>query len=84
MEFIFQKCLKDWQGKLDEFLRFNERGVLADAGAVSREEAEAKGVREYERFSERRRAALEAEGEDDVMRELEAAAKRVPKEKRRE
>ncbi|MDP1830882.1 MAG: RhuM family protein [Geothrix sp.] len=31
--------LKDWAEKLDAFLTFNERGVLHDAGRVSKEQA---------------------------------------------
>jgi hypothetical protein len=34
-----QIFLKDWQARLDDFLRFNDRAVLPDAGRVSREEA---------------------------------------------
>jgi hypothetical protein len=35
-----QVFLHEWQVKLDEFLRFNERAVLPDAGRVSREDAD--------------------------------------------
>ena len=74
-----QVFLNDWTTKLDEFLRFNERQVLPDAGSVSRESADEKAQQEYERFSERRRSAIEAEAEQDLMRELEDTAKRLPK-----
>lgn len=73
-----QIFLSDWRAKLDEFLRFNERGVLPDAGRVSREEAEAVACAEYELFAERRRALAEAEGEKS-LRELEEKAKKLPK-----
>jgi hypothetical protein len=73
-----QIFLKDWQTKLDEFLRFNERAVLADAGTVSREVAELKAKAEYDSFAANRRAQKEAEGEQD-LRELESVAKRLPK-----
>jgi len=36
-----QVFLKDWETKLDEFLRFNERAVLADKGRVSKKAADA-------------------------------------------
>lgn len=55
--------LKDWQDKLDNFLSFNEREVLPDAGRVSREQAEAHAVAQYEHFAAQRRSWLEAEGE---------------------
>jgi len=74
-----QIFLKDWQTKLDEFLRFNERAVLADAGRISRDDADRKAAAEYEAFAARRRAQLEAEGEAQIVRELEDAAKRLPK-----
>lgn len=74
-----QVFLNDWQGKLDEFLRFNERRVLPDAGLVSRETADEKAEREYELFAERRRAAIEAQAEHDLMRQLEETAKALPK-----
>jgi hypothetical protein len=77
-----QVFLKDWQTKLDEFLQFNERGVLPDAGKVSREEADEKAVGQYERFSERRRDEIEAQAERDAMKQLEDLAKKLPKRKK--
>jgi hypothetical protein len=73
-----QVFLRDWQTRLDDFLRFNERAVLPHAGKVSREEADRKAAEEYEHFAARRRAALEAAGETDALRQLEAAAKAIP------
>jgi len=61
-----QVFLKDWQQKLDDFLRFNERAVLPDAGSVSRDDAERKVLQEFELFSERRRSLAEAEGEKEL------------------
>jgi hypothetical protein len=76
-----QVFLKDWKTRLDEFLRFNERDVLADAGRVSREAADEKAAREYERFAARRRSLLEEEAEADTMKQLEEAVKKLPKPK---
>ena len=73
-----QVFLRDWQAKLDEFLRFNERAVLSDAGVVSRAAADRKAEEEYELFAARRRELLEGEGEDAAMRALESAAKQLP------
>ena len=74
-----QVFLADWKTRLDDFLRFNERAVLPHAGRVTREDADRKAVAEYERFAADRRAALETEGEEAALRQLEAAAKALPK-----
>ena len=73
-----QVFLSEWPVKLDEFLRFHERGVLPGAGAVSRETADEHAHREFDRFSERRRLAIEDQAEQAAMRELEDAAKLLP------
>lgn len=73
-----QIFLKDWQTKLDEFLRFNEREVLPNAGRISREQADGLAEGEYERFAARRREQLEAAAESDVMRELEGLVRKLP------
>lgn len=78
-----QVFFNDWQTKLDEFLRFNEREVLPHAGKVSREAADKQALQAFEQFSQRRRAALEAQGEEDALRSLEQTAKRLPKRKRK-
>ncbi len=72
-----QVFLRDWRTKLDEFLRFNEREVLAGAGKVSHQEAVEGAEAEYERFGARRRELLEAQGERDGVAALEAAARRL-------
>lgn len=74
-----QVFLADWQAKLDDFLRFNERRVLPHAGSVSRETADETAEREFEQFSAHRRAAHEDQAEQDAIRELEDTAKRLPK-----
>lgn len=73
-----QVFLRDWESKLDEFLQFHERGVLPDAGSVTREKADEKVAREYEEFSNRRRLAIETQAEDDQIRELEDLARELP------
>lgn len=74
-----QIFLRDWETRLDDFLHFNDRRVLPDAGSVTREEADARAATEYEDFAAARRAHLEAEGEGEAMRQLEKAAKQLPK-----
>ncbi len=77
-----QVFLADWKTKLDDFLRFNERRILPDAGKISREAANRRAEQEYERFAARRRAAIEAQAEEATIRSLEEAAKRLPKKTR--
>lgn len=77
-----QVFLEDWERKLDEFLRFNDREVLAGAGTVSGAEATALADAEYARFAERRRALAEAEGARASVAALEAAARRLPRPRR--
>ncbi len=72
-----QVFLSDWRAKLDDFLRFNERDVLGGAGRVRHQEAVEKAEAEYRRFTARRRALLEAQGERDSVAELEAAARQL-------
>jgi hypothetical protein len=76
-----QVFLRDWQQRIDDFLRFNDREVLPNAGSLSREDADRKAGEEYERFAGRRRALAEAEGEQ-AIRELEQTAKQLPKKKK--
>lgn len=75
--------LKDWAEKLDAFLKFNERDVLEGAGKMSKKQADVHAEAQYEAFAARRRALLEAEGEEFGMRALEDAAKALPKPKRK-
>ena len=70
-----QVFMADWKAKLDEFLRFNDRQVLPDAGKRTRKEAEAIAHEEFDKFADRRRADKEAAGAIETIRELESAAK---------
>jgi hypothetical protein len=78
-----QVFLKDWDTKLNEFLRFNERAVLVDKGKVTKVDADSRAETEYEEFAARRRALLEAEAERDRQKELEEAAKKLPENPKR-
>lgn len=77
-----QVFLRDWETRLDDFLRFNERAVLPNAGAMSREEADRRAHDEYAHFEERRRLEAERAGEAQAMKMLEQAARDVEKVKR--
>jgi len=70
-----QIFLRDWQTRLDDFLRFNERPILPNAGGVTREEANRRAHEEYTRFEQRRRVEAENAGERDALRRLEEAAR---------
>jgi len=77
-----QVKMSDWRVKLDEFLRFNERGVLSHAGSVSREVADRQAHKQYSQFEQRRRAEIEAKAEAEIIadaRELEDKAKELTK-----
>ncbi len=74
--------MKDWERKLDDFLRFNERQVLPDAGKVSKQSAEDRARDEYEKFAVRRRQHKEAIGEAETIKQLENAAKLLPEKKK--
>jgi len=74
-----QIFLRDWEHKLDDFLRFNERAVLTDGGSVSRLEADQRAAAAYDEFEARRRTDLETAAERDSMAELERAARSLPK-----
>jgi len=78
-----QIFLRNWQTRLNDFLRLNERAILPDAGKVSREQADAIAEQEYDRFAARRRARLEDEGEADTLKLLEDDVKKLPKPKKR-
>lgn len=74
-----QVFLSNWQEKLDQFLQFNERNVLPDAGRVSKKAADEKAARAYEKFAARRREALEDQGAEETVRQLESLARHPPK-----
>ena len=69
-----QVFLRDWQTRLDEFLRFNDREVLPDAGRVSRKAADEQAAAAYEEFAQRRREQSERDG----LRELEDTVRQLP------
>jgi hypothetical protein len=77
-----QIFLENWQTRLDDFLRLNERAILPDARRVSREQADAVAQREYESFEARRRGRLEDEVELDTLKQLEDQIKKLPKAKK--
>jgi hypothetical protein len=79
-----QVFMKDWEEKLDEFLRFNDRRILPDAGKVNKGSAAGHAKTEYDKFEIRRREFKESIAEVDYVKQLEEAAKQLPAPKRRE
>ena len=74
-----QVFLKDWEAKLNDFLRFNERAVLGDKGKVTKAAADAHAQAEYEEFAVRRRAMLEAEAEREQRLSVEDVLRKLPR-----
>ncbi|MDP3563154.1 MAG: virulence RhuM family protein [Methanoregula sp.] len=68
----------EWKEKLDNFLKFNEREILEDAGKVSMEVAQHLALEEYEKFS-RRRLTEEIVASDS---EFETISKKIEQKKR--
>lgn len=74
-----QIFLRDWEQRLDDFLRFNERPVLEDAGSVSRADADKRALSAYDAFDVRRRVEVEESREREALEDLERVAKELPK-----
>ncbi len=72
-----QVFMKDWKTKLDEFLMFNDRSVLGNAGNVSKDDAEVHAKKEYDHFAARRREYKEQIGITDSIKMLEEAARQI-------
>ena len=60
-----QVFMKDWESKLDDFIRFNDRRVLPDAGKVKKRDADQHAEAEFNKYSEDRRQEQESESEQD-------------------
>ncbi len=72
-----QVLLRDWESKLSDFLAFNDRRVLLDAGRISKEDADIRAGAEYEEFAARRPSFLEAAAENSAFRSLEEQTKQI-------
>lgn len=67
-----QMTMNEWAGKLDEFLKFNERQVLSGAGKVSHDRARKIAHQEYETFDANRKEAEKAEADAEYIEDLRA------------
>ncbi|MDA3806782.1 MAG: virulence RhuM family protein [Thiomicrorhabdus sp.] len=61
-----QVFLNDWETKLNQFLEFNDRDVLDNAGRISKQQADDKAKEQYTIYSEQRRLQQEAKGEESL------------------
>ena len=61
-----QVFLNDWETKLNQFLEFNDRDVLDNAGQISKQQADNKAKEQYTIYSEQRRLQREAKGEESL------------------
>lgn len=77
-----QVFMKDWESRLDDFLRFNDRQVLPNAGTLTKQSADEFAASEYAEYSSSRRLAKELAAEKDYIKQLEAAAKDLPEKKK--
>ncbi|MFH1744206.1 MAG: RhuM family protein, partial [bacterium] len=80
--------MKDWIGKLDDFLRVSEREILTHAGKVSHEAAVEKSRIEYEKYRQQRLEApspVESHFAEAVkeLKKLEKSRPRFPRKTRK-
>ena len=71
--------MKDWEEKLNSFLKFNERDILTDAGSISHKVAKELAEKEYEKYNKHR---LEKPEKDDFDKYLEEHKETYKKRKR--
>lgn len=72
-----QVFMKEWEEKLDQFLRFNDRNVLSSAGNVSKKNAENHAKKEYKHFEKLRREYEESVAQENYIKQLENSAKEI-------
>ncbi|MBV1757785.1 MAG: virulence RhuM family protein [Dethiosulfatibacter sp.] len=63
--------MKDWEVKLNAFLKFNERDILTGAGSISHEVAKELAEKEYEKFNQKRLTTAEKDDFDVYLEEHE-------------
>ena len=63
--------MKDWEEKLNAFLKFNEREILMNAGNISSEVAKELAEKEYEKFNQKRLTVHEKDDFDMYLEEHE-------------
>lgn len=69
--------MREWEDKLDAFLQFNERDVLAHAGKISAQVAERLALERYAEFDARRREAERLAADAEDVQALEQIERRL-------
>lgn len=69
--------MRDWEDKLDAFLKFNEREVLTHAGKLRADVAEKLALERYESFDAARREAVRLEADAEDMAALEQTERQL-------
>ncbi len=69
--------MKDWEQRLDDFLRFNERPVLTNAGSVKHDHAEKIAHERYATFNQHRHEQEAFEAEREAAEELKELEQQV-------
>jgi hypothetical protein len=70
--------MKDWIGKLDDFIKMSGSELLDNAGKISHEEAKVKAELEYEKYKERSKDQL-TRVERDFIEHVKTAQKKLEK-----
>jgi hypothetical protein len=68
--------MKDWDEKLNAFLKFNEREILTNAGSISHEVAKELANSEYEKFNQHRLKRPVKDDFDTYLEESELTRKK--------
>lgn len=67
--------MKNWEERLDDFLKFNDRSVLTHAGSILHEKAEQLAHERFSKFDEQRRNVEALAAEEEYLNELEILEK---------
>lgn len=70
-----QMTMQEWSERLDDFLTFNDRQVLTNAGRLQAAVAEKLALSRYEEFDAQRREAERLAADREDLKELEALEK---------
>ena len=71
--------MKDWEERLDEFLKFNKKEILDNAGKVSADIAKKLAESEYKKFEKVRLKIEKEEDDKEVLKEIAAIEKKLEK-----
>ena len=71
--------MKDWEGKLNEFLKFTKREVLQNAGKVSNKIAKKLAETEYKKFEQIRLKQDKEKDDEEILKEIAAMERKIKK-----